>query len=117
MVSELALRRLEIASGKELFDASEKIWVDAHHVLERAVARAFLDHEHVPVTLDDVRLDLAWTTFDVLRQIAFSGKHRAPHLFDTLRTQRIGTTRPAKSREGSLPFAQERGRRPLGLQR
>ena len=50
---------VEVAAGKQSFDAREKGGVDREHVAERAVLRAGLLDDDLPVTLEDVRRDLA----------------------------------------------------------
>ena len=53
------LGRLEVAAEEERFDALEKARVGRQNVLELAVRRARLSHQHLSVFLDYLCLDLA----------------------------------------------------------
>ena len=53
-----------ITSREVIFDPRQKLRVNGHDVFVTAVDRAFLDHPHLAVPLDDLGLDFAHLLVD-----------------------------------------------------
>ena len=108
---------LEVAAGKQVFDAREKRRVDRERVGKRAVGGAgLLDHD-LAVAFEDVRADLARVIVDERLDRLLARQDALARHLDALRAERIGAPRPAEGRLGSFRALQERTGRPRRLKR
>jgi hypothetical protein len=55
----LVVVRVDVATGKHLFDMRQELRIDRHHIFEVAVGWTIFDHPDLPVAFDDLSLDFA----------------------------------------------------------
>ena len=102
VVQLLVVVRADVAAGEDLLEVLEEVGVDRHHVLEVAVNGAILDHEDLPVALDDRRLDLADLLIQEDLTVLLAVEDVLPRLARAGGAERIGLARPAERRLGLL---------------
>src|SRR5262245_10817439 len=112
VVQLFVIMRANVTARESFFQVAEHLRVDGHHVFKIAMDRAILDHQNFAVALDDLRLDLAHLLVAQHVHRQFAVQDLLANLRDALRTQAVGSARPAESRLGLFPGFEQRLVRP-----
>jgi antitoxin component of RelBE/YafQ-DinJ toxin-antitoxin module len=110
-----------VASREDLFEVLEELGIDGHDIFEMTMHRAILDHQNLPVSLDDLRLEFAYALIaeNLDRQLAI--QNLLAYLGHAAWAERVGCPRPSEGRLGLFvrleqwlvgPFRGERRIRP-----
>ncbi len=113
LVQVFVIVRGNIAAGVLCLDPLQEVGIDGHHVFVVAVDGAILDHPHLSVALDDLRLDLPDLFVHQVAPVLFALDDFLAGFLDAIRAERVRHSRPAQRWLGLLPGLQQRLVRPL----
>ncbi len=117
IVKLFVIVRFDVAAREQRFHVLQKLRVDRHHVFEMAVRRTILDHPNLPVTLDDLRLDLADILINKRSHLAVAAEDLLTRFDNTIWAQTVRLPRKPKRRLRFLPRLQKRLVRPFRRKR
>src|SRR6185369_415232 len=109
--------RVDVTTGKHLFDVREKLGIDGHHVFEVAVGWTILDHPDFAVALDDLRFDFADLFIDQNADVFPTADDLFARFDNAVGTEGIGRSGPTQCWLTLLPRFQKGFVRPFWSKR